>query len=70
MKGIGRLMVAAPPQAWFVVALLVIAAIAYFFFQDDTGKLVGWSSIPLGLWLVATLFLVLFNRPLLFARWR
>ena len=63
-------MVAAPPQAWFVVALLVIAAIAYFFFQDDTGRLVGWSSIPLGLWLVATLFLVLFNRPLLFARWR
>jgi len=66
----GRLLVAAPAQVWFVVALAAIAAVAYFGFQDDAGKLVGWSAIPLGLWLVITLFLVLFNRAQLFAKWR
>lgn len=70
MKIVGRLLVAAPAQFWFVVALLAVAAVAYFGFQDDAGKLVGWSAIPLGLWLVATLFLILFNRTQLFARWR
>lgn len=67
---VGRLLVAAPAQFWFVVAIAAVAAIAYFFFQDDTGKLVGWSAVPLGLWLVATLFLIVFKRTALFARWR
>ncbi|HIF72227.1 MAG TPA: DNA translocase FtsK [Dehalococcoidia bacterium] len=69
-KLVGRLLVAAPSQFWFVVAVAVVAAVAYFFFQDDTGKLVGWSAIPLGLWLVATLFLIVFNRAQLFDKWR
>ncbi|MBN4064422.1 DNA translocase FtsK [Dehalococcoides mccartyi] len=69
-KFVGRLLVGAPAQVWFVVALAVMAAVAYFFFQDDTGNLVGWSAVPLGLWLVATLFLILFNRSQLFTRWR
>ncbi len=69
-KLVGRLLVAAPSQFWFVVAVAVVAAVAYFFFQDDTGRLVGWSAIPLGLWLVATLFLIVFNRAQLFDKWR
>ncbi|MBT4126234.1 MAG: DNA translocase FtsK [Chloroflexi bacterium] len=69
-KIVGRLLVAAPAQVWFVVALAAIAAVAYFGFQDYAGKLVGWSAIPLGLWLVVTLFLILFNRAKLFAKWR
>lgn len=67
---VGRLLVAAPAQFWFAVAIAAVAAIAYFFFQDDTGKLVGWSAIPLGLWLIAILFLIVFKRTALFARWR
>ncbi|MEE8045851.1 MAG: hypothetical protein V3T49_03325, partial [Dehalococcoidia bacterium] len=70
MKLVGRLLVAAPAQFWFVVVIAVIAAVAYFFFQDDTGKLVGWSAIPLGLWLVVASFLVVFKRTQLFERWR
>jgi DNA segregation ATPase FtsK/SpoIIIE-like protein len=66
---VGRLLVAAPSQFWFVVAVAAVAAVAYFFFQDDTGKLVGWSAIPLGLWLVATLFLIVFKRAQLFDKW-
>ncbi|MBP38191.1 MAG: DNA translocase FtsK [Dehalococcoidia bacterium] len=69
-KVIGRLLVAAPAQFWFAVATSAIAAVAYFRFQDESEKLVGWSAIPLGLWLVATLFLVIFNRSQLFSRWR
>ena len=69
-KVVGRLLVAAPAQFWFAVAIAAVAAIGYFFFQDDTGKLVGWSGIPLGLWLVAILFLIVFKRVVLFARWR
>ena len=67
---VGRLLVAAPAQLWFAVAIAAVAPIVYFFFQDDTGKLVGWSAIPLGLWLVATLFIIVFKRTTLFARWR
>lgn len=69
-KSIGRLLVAAPAQFWFVVAIAAIAGIAYFGFQDESGTLVGWSAIPLGLWLVATLFLVIFNWAQMFRRWR
>lgn len=69
-KLVGRLLVAAPAQFWFVVALAAIAAVVYFGFQEDAGKLFGWSAVPLGLWLVVTLFLILFNRSQLFARWR
>jgi DNA segregation ATPase FtsK/SpoIIIE-like protein len=69
-KAVGRLLVAAPAQFWFAVALAVIAAVAYFGFQDEAGKLVGWSAIPLGLWLVIALFLVIFKRKQLFVRWR
>jgi len=69
-KLVGRLLVAAPAQFWFVVAIAVVAAVAYFGFQEDAGKLFGWSAIPLGLWLVVALFLVIFNRSLMFAKWR
>lgn len=67
---VGRLLVAAPAQFWFVVAIAAVAAVVYFGFQEDAGKLVGWSAIPLGLWLVTALFLTLFNRSYLFVRWR
>lgn len=66
----GRLLVAAPKQFWFAVVIAAVAAITYFFFQDDTGKMVGWSAIPLGLWLVVTLFLTVFKRTALLVRWR
>jgi len=69
-KFVGRILVSAPAQLWFAVAIAAIAAVAYFFFQDDTGKLVGWSAIPLGLWFVSALFLMMFNRPQLFKQWR
>ncbi len=69
-KLVGRLLVAAPAQVWFVVAIAAIAAVVYFGFQEDAGKLIGWSAIPLGLWLVVTLFLVIFTRNQLFAKWR
>jgi DNA segregation ATPase FtsK/SpoIIIE, S-DNA-T family len=69
-KLVGRLLVAAPAPVWFVVAIGVIAAVAYFFFRDDTGVMVGWSAIPLGLWLATALFFVLFKRRALFNRWR
>jgi DNA segregation ATPase FtsK/SpoIIIE-like protein len=69
-KLVGRLLVTAPAPVWFVVAVGVIAAVAYFFFRDDAGKMIGWSAIPLGLWLVAAVFLVLFRRQALFDRWR
>lgn len=70
MKLVGRLLVAAPAQFWFVIAIAVIAAVVYFFFRNATGKLVGFSAVPIGMWLVATLFLVAFNRTQLFKRWR
>ena len=69
-KFVGRLLVAAPTQLWFSIVIAVVAAITYFFFQDDTGKMIGWSAIPLGLWLVVTLFLIVFKRTVLFGRWR
>ncbi len=61
---------ATPAQLWFVVVLATISAGVYFGFQDESGALVGWSAIPLGLWLVVALFLVIFNRTKLFERWR
>jgi len=70
MKLVGRLLVSAPAQFWFVVAISGIAAVAYFFYRDDTGKLIGFSAVPIGMWLVATLFLVAFKRTQLFKRWR
>ena len=69
-RGLGRLIAAAPSQVWFVVALGVIAAVAYFGFQDQTGTLVGWSVVPLGLWLIPVLFCALFNRRVLIHRWQ
>ncbi|MCI0776162.1 MAG: hypothetical protein J4N97_10605, partial [Chloroflexi bacterium] len=60
-KGVSRLIVRAPSQLWFVVSLGVIAAVAYFGFQEQAGTLVGWSAVPLGLWLVPVLFFGLFN---------
>lgn len=69
-KLIGRLFVMAPMEFWFAALIAAVAGITYFFFQDDTGKMVGWSAIPLGLWLVVTLFLIVFKRAALSARWR
>jgi S-DNA-T family DNA segregation ATPase FtsK/SpoIIIE len=69
-RGFGRILVSAPAQFWFVVAVAAIAAVAYFGFQDEAGKLVGYSAVPLGLWLVVALFLVVFNRAWLFDKWR
>lgn len=48
----------------------MIAAVIYLWFQDDAGKLVGYSAAPLGLWLVIVLFFALFNRRVLVNRWR
>jgi len=70
LRGLGRLTASAPSQLWFVVALAVIGAVAYFGFQDETGTLVGWSAVPLGLWLIPVLFFALFNRTVLTDRWR
>ena len=61
---------AAPSQVWFALAVGVVAAVAYFGFQEEVGKRVGYSAAPLGLWLVSVLFLALFVRRQLIARWR
>ena len=67
---VGRLLVAAPSQLWFVVAVVVAAGIAYLLFREDTEKLVGYSAIPLGIWFVVALFLAVFNRSQLGNSWR
>ena len=67
---VGRLLVAAPSQLWFVVAVVVIAGIAYLLFREDAEKLVGYSAVPLGIWFVVALFLAVFNRSQLVGRWR
>jgi DNA segregation ATPase FtsK/SpoIIIE-like protein len=70
LKGAAWLASSAPSQTWFVLALGVIAAVVYFGFQDQAGTLVGWSAVPLGLWLVPVLFLTLFRRSVLISQWR
>ena len=70
LRSVGRLISSAPSQVWFVVALAVIAGVAYFGFQEEAGTLVGWSAVPLGLWLVAVLFFALSKRSVLVIRWR
>ena len=67
---VGRLLVAAPSQLWFVVAVVVIAGIAYLIFKEDAEQLVGYSAVPLGIWLLVALFLAVFNRSQLGTRWR
>ena len=67
---LGKAIVAAPAQLWFVVAVAAIAGVAYLFFEEESGKLIGWSAVPLGLWVVATLFLLLFMRQVAFSNWR
>jgi DNA segregation ATPase FtsK/SpoIIIE-like protein len=67
---LGKAIVAAPAQLWFVVAVAAIAGVAYLFFEEESGKLVGWSAVPLGLWLVVTLFSLLFMRQVAFGNWR
>jgi DNA segregation ATPase FtsK/SpoIIIE-like protein len=67
---VGRLLVSAPTQLWFVVAVVVVAGIAYLPFREVTEKFVGYSAVPLGIWLVVALFLAVFNRSQLTNRWR
>jgi len=67
---VGRLLVAAPSQLWFVVSVVVVAGIAYLLFREDAEKLVGYSAVPLGIWFVIALFLAVFNRSQLGKRWR
>ena len=70
LKGVAWLIASAPPQFRFAVALGVVAAVAYIWYREDAGTLVGWSAVPLGLWLVPVLFFGLFNRSVLVGRWR
>ena len=67
---VGRLLVAAPSQLWFVVVVAVVAGVAYLLFREDAEKLVGYSAIPLGIWFVVALFLAVFNWSQLTNRWR
>ena len=50
--------------------MAIIGAVASLGFQDGAGTLVGWSAVPLGLWLIPVLFFALFNRTVLTDRWR
>jgi len=67
---VGRLLVAAPSQLWFVVVVAVVAGVAYLLFREDAEKLVGYSAIPLGIWFLVALFLAVFNWSQLTNRWR
>jgi len=67
---VGRLLVAAPSQLWFVVVVVVVAGIAYLLFPEDAEILVGYSAVPLGIWFVVALFLAVFSRSHLTKRWR
>ncbi len=69
-KFLGKLITSIPSRLWFVSTLIICTVVLHTLFQDQTGKLVGYSAIPLGLWLVAVLFLGLFNRTRLIAHWR
>jgi DNA segregation ATPase FtsK/SpoIIIE-like protein len=69
-KLVGRLLVAAPAQFWFIVGIAAIAAVAYFVSGEDLETTLGWSIIPLGLWFVAMLYLSSFHRARLVAGWR
>ena len=70
LRLVGRLLAAAPLQLWFLVAVAIFAAIAYRLFREDTEQLFAYSAVPLGIWLVAALFLAVFNRSQLTNRWR
>ena len=70
LKNIKRLSTAVPKQLWFFLAIAGLGTAAYFSLHVKIESLFGWSVIPFGLWLAITLFLLIFNRAQLLAKWR
>jgi len=70
LKNIKRPLKAVPKQLWFLLAISGLGLAAYFNFHVKIESLFGWSVIPFSLWLAITLFLLIFNRAQLLAKWR
>ena len=70
LKTIKRFLTAIPKQSWFFLTIAGLGLAAYFNLHIKIESLFGWSVIPFGLWLVVTLFLLIFNRAQLKAKWR
>ena len=70
LKNTKRLLKAVPKQLWFLLAIAGLGLAAYFNLQVKIESLFGWSAIPFGIWLAITLFLLIFNRAQLLAKWR
>jgi len=70
LKNIKRFLTAVPKQLWFLLAIAVLGLAAYFNLHGKIENLFAWSVIPFSLWLAITLFLLIFNRAQLLAKWR
>ena len=70
LKNTKRLLKAVPKRLWFLLAIAGLGLAAYFNLHVKIESLFGWSAIPFGIWLAITLFLLIFNRAQLLAKWR